>query len=244
MPAFRLLARLVLYYGVLIAAVAGALTAFPILQDYLPIGRAQALIAQAGASLDGGRAGIKIAHVESLGASLVWLASAIGGALATSLPVSWVYMEIRDPEQCDQSLIDTIVILPLVVTSIVVIVQHSLALSFSLAGIAGVSRFRNSLKSSGDLLFILLAVGIGLAAGIGAMELALVTSIAFNLCFLVLWSSEYGERRVKKRYLNEFGPMRAAVAEAEVSVVTVPAAAAPKRKRAAKPPSGTGEPEL
>ena len=216
MPALRLLAKLILYYAVLISAVAGAMLMFPVLHDYLPVGRVETLIAQAGGSLDNGHAGLKMAHIESLGASLVWLTTAILGALATSLPVSWVYMEIRDAEQCDQSLIDTIVILPLVVTSIVVIVQHSLALSFSLAGIAGVSRFRNSLKSSGDLLFVLLAVGIGLSAGIGAMELALATSMAFNFCFVVLWLTGYGESR-GRHYLNELPlrrPAEAAVANA------------------------------
>jgi hypothetical protein len=50
------------------------------------------------------------------------------------------------------------------VTSIVVVVQHSLALAFALGGIAGAVRFKNSLKSSGDALYILLSVGIGLAS--------------------------------------------------------------------------------
>ena len=103
--------------------------------------------------------------------------------------------------------------LPLVVTSIVVIVQHSLALSLSLAGIAGVSRFRNSLKSSGDALFILLAVGIGLSAGIGALELALVMTVAFNYVFLLLWVTDYGDRAdLKKHYMADCDPEEAPAA--------------------------------
>ena len=78
------------------------------------------------------------------------------------------------------------------------------ALAFSLAGIAGAVRFRNSLKSSGDALFILLAVAIGLSAGIGAVELAAVVSIAFNYCFIALWMVEYGERKGMKRYLADY----------------------------------------
>ena len=65
-------------------------------------------------------------------------------------------------------------------------------------------RFRNSLKSSGDALFILLAVAIGLSAGIGAVELAAVVSIAFNYCFIALWIAEYGERKGMKRYLADY----------------------------------------
>lgn len=228
MPAWRLLAKLIVYYGALIALIAGTLWLFPGLKEYLPVGRVESLISQAGGAMDNGQAGIKMAHIDSLGSSLVWLVSAILGALATALPVSWIYMEIREPEDCDQSLIDTIVVLPMVVTGIVVIVQHSLALSFSLAGIAGISRFRNNLKSSGDLLFILIAVGIGLSAGIGAMELALVTSLAFNLCFFVLWFTEFGGRKMRKRYLHEFASAEDGREIAEISVtVAQPPAAAP-----------------
>jgi hypothetical protein len=92
----------------------------------------------------------------------------------------------------------------MVVTGIVIIVQNSLALAFSLAGIAGAVRFRNSLKSSGDALFILISVSFGLSAGIGAIELAAVVTIAMNYAFLVLWISEYGERKGMKRYLADF----------------------------------------
>ena len=222
MPAIRLLVRLVLYYAALAAIVGVALWLSPELESYLPIGRVQALIAQAdgaqpvtGQSLDAlsntshvvareAYVGARLNHMASFGGSLIWLVAAVAGSLIASLPVSWVYMKIRNPGDYDQSLIDTIVVLPLVVTSIVVVVQNSLALSFSLAGIAGAARYRNTLKSSGDLLFILLAIGIGLSAGIGAVELAVVSSAAFNFCFVALWFTNYGERADMKRFLGEF----------------------------------------
>ena len=65
-------------------------------------------------------------------------------------------------------------------------------------------RFRNSLKSSGDALFILLSVATGLSAGIGAIELAAVVSVAFNYCFVLLWITEYGEREGMKRFLTDY----------------------------------------
>lgn len=214
MPAFRLFAQLVLYYAILAAALLFVLWLHPALQDDLPIGRVQALLAQSGggaAGLDGFAqlAGAAKAPATALSAmpsfvgSLIWLGAAIIGALLAALPVSWVYMHIREPHDYDQSLVDTIVVLPLVVTSIVVIVQHSLALAFSLAGIAGAARYRNTMKSSGDLLFILLAIGIGLSAGIGAVELAVLSSAAFNFCFVLLWVTRYGERHHMKRFLSD-----------------------------------------
>ncbi|MBL4620720.1 MAG: DUF4956 domain-containing protein, partial [Marinicaulis sp.] len=112
------------------------------------------------------------------------------------------YMAIRNRDEYDQSLVETIIILPIAVTCIVIIVHNSLALAFSLAGIVGGVRFRNTLKSSGDALYILLAIGIGLSAGIGAMEIAVVMSLVFNYCFLVLWITDYGAKKGTHRYMR------------------------------------------
>ena len=50
---------------------------------------------------------------------------AIVAAILVSLPVSWVYMTVRGGDEYDQSLVNTIIVLPMVVTGIVIIVQNS-----------------------------------------------------------------------------------------------------------------------
>ena len=194
MRATRLLIQLTIYYVVIAVVVFAAIKIWPAITGWLPIGGVEQLISQPAKNPLHASEAVRAAHVSNLGQSLFWLTVAIIGALLTSLPVSWVYMGIRNDEEYDQSLINTILVLPMVVTGIVIIVQNSLALAFSLAGIAGAVRFRNSLKSSGDALFILLAVAIGLSAGIGAVELAALLTVAFNYTFIALWISEYGER--------------------------------------------------
>jgi len=204
MRASRLIVQLAIYYIALFAIAWLALRSFPEFRSYLPIGGAEQLINPSEGKGNALQSVVESAHVKSLGQSIGWLATAILGALVTALPVSWVYMSTRTAEEYDQSLISSIIILPIVVTSIVIVVQNSLALAFALGGIAGAVRFKNSLKSSGDALYILLSVGIGLASGIGAVELALVMSIGFNFCFVLLWISEYGEREGMKRYMVDF----------------------------------------
>jgi len=198
--------RLTGYYVVIGALVFLALTIWPESRNYLPIGGVQELITQPAKGPLEASDMIKAAHVQNLGQSLFWLIVAMVGAFLASLPVSWVYMGVRNDEEYDQSLINTIIVLPMVVTGIVIIVQNSLALAFSLAGIAGAVRFRNSLKSSGDALFILLAVAIGLSAGIGAVELAAVVTMAFNYTILGLWITEFGEREGMKRFFSDYNP--------------------------------------
>ena len=199
----KLLARLTLYYVAIAVIVFLAVQIWPEFRNYLPVGGVEQLISQPAKNPLQGDA-IHAQHVANLGQSLFWLVVAIIGAFLCSLPVSWVYMSVRSGEEYDQSLVHTILVLPMVVTGIVIVVQNSLALAFSLAGIAGAVRFRNSLKSSGDALFILLAVGVGLSAGIGAVELAAVMSIMLSYCFTFLWMAEYGEKAGMKRYLADF----------------------------------------
>jgi hypothetical protein len=216
MRASKLLIELTAYYLIITLVLVIAIRIWPDLRNYLPIGGAEQLITQPAKNPLHATEAIRAAHVANLGESIFWLVVAILAAILVSLPVSWTYMAVRGGHEYDQSLVNTIIVLPMVVTGIVIIVQNSLALAFSLAGIAGAVRFRNSLKSSGDALFILLAVGVGLAAGIGAIELAGVISIFFNYCFALLWITEYGEREGMKRFLADYdGVDRAAPAEPE-----------------------------
>jgi len=206
MRATKLLLKLTIYYAVIGVAVFTAIKLWPSVTGWLPIGGVEQLITQPAKNPLQASEAVRAAHVSNLGQSLFWLAVALVSALLCSLPVSWVYMGVRNDEEYDQSLINTIIVLPMVVTGIVIIVQNSLALAFSLAGIAGAVRFRNSLKSSGDALFILLAVATGLSAGIGAVELAGLLTVAFTYTFMILWMSEYGERAGMKRFLSDYNP--------------------------------------
>src|SRR6476646_8736826 len=204
MRAGKMLLQITAYYLVIALAVFLALKIWPELRGYLPIGGVEQLITQPTKNPLQASEAVRAAHVANFGQSVFWLVVAIIAAILVSLPVSWTYMAVRGGDEYDQSLVNTILVLPMVVTGVVIIVQNSLALAFSLAGIAGAVRFRNSLKSSGDAIFILLAVAIGLSAGIGAVELAGLLSLALNYTFATLWMTEYGERKGMKRYLADY----------------------------------------
>ena len=112
-------------------------------------------------------------------------------ALALAFPVAWIYMHTRRLRY-DPSLVHSVIILPMVVAGIVVIVKDSVALAFSLAGIVAAVRFRNTLKDPKDAVYIFLALGIGLAAGVQAVDIAFVMSLLFNLVVLTLWRWNLG----------------------------------------------------
>lgn len=117
---------------------------------------------------------------------------AIIGALLLMIPVSWVYMGTRRRSGLDQSMIESLLMLPVAVAGVVVIVQDSLALAFSLAGIFAGIQFRSRLKYYADAHYFFIAIGAGLAAGIGALHIAAVMSLCFNYIAYLIWRLGYG----------------------------------------------------
>ena len=115
------------------------------------------------------------------------------GALVLILPVTWVYMSARPSGgQHNQNVVQTLIFLPIVVAGIVFIVQNSLALAFSLAGVVGAVRFRTTLRDSRDLVYIFLSITIGFAAGVQSLAVGAAISIFFNFVLLVTWHYDYG----------------------------------------------------
>lgn len=108
------------------------------------------------------------------------------------MPVSWVYFITSRSTKLDQSFVQTIIILPVVVTGIAMIVLNSLALAFSLAGIVAAVRFRFSLAIPSDAMYIFVAIAVGLGSGIGAVGVSTVISFAFVMTTLAIWKLEYG----------------------------------------------------
>jgi len=122
-------------------------------------------------------------------------------ALLLVLPVAWVYMLTKQRSGYDQSVVQTVIILPMTVASTVILVQNSLALAFTLAAIVAAVRFRNTLKDTKDAVYIFLALAVGVAAGVFAPAVAAVMSVVFNVVVLLLWKANvgniYADQRVR-----------------------------------------------
>jgi hypothetical protein len=112
--------------------------------------------------------------------------------LALMLPVTWVYMSARKEEGHNQSIVQVLIVLPLIVAGIVLIVRNSLALAFSLGGVVAAVRFRTNLSDARDVVFIFLAIAVGFAAGVEVIMVALLLSIIFNFVLVLIWRYDFG----------------------------------------------------
>ena len=134
-------------------------------------------------------------------------AIAMLGALALVCPVAWMYMRTKPKARYDSSLVQTVIVLPVVITGVVLIVRDSTALAFSLAGIVAAVRFRNTLRDTKDAVYIFLAIAVGIAAGVQSFSIAFVVSLMFVLLVLALWRFDVGmapaDEQVRGRLIAE-----------------------------------------
>jgi hypothetical protein len=189
--------RLLVYYVFIVAITIGLLYLFPA-ANLLFSGERLSDAAGPQVLTDGlhrGAASIGIVDASSLPPRLYMVLTTFAvmiGTLVLMLPVSWVYMATRRSTGYVQSIVHTMLILPIVVAGIVLIVRNSLALAFSLAGIVAGVRFRANLKDNRDTVFIFLAIGVGLAAGVQALTVAAILSVVFNFTILMVWRTDFG----------------------------------------------------
>ena len=180
-----------LYYVTFIAVLALLLIKFPALRDYFPIGGIGDLAGRDTDSFEPVYSSVEETVLAPHGP--VRLAIASIGAAVLIVPVSWIYFITSRSKKVDQSFVQTIIIMPIVVTGISMIVLNSLALAFSLAGIVAAVRFRFTLDQPSHAMYIFVAISIGLGAGIGALGVATVISMAFVYATLLIWKLEYGK---------------------------------------------------
>ncbi|MEM6511529.1 MAG: DUF4956 domain-containing protein [Pseudomonadota bacterium] len=179
------------YYAFWIAAVVAFVRNFPDLVRFLPVGGLGDLASAPLVDFEPVYTSVERTVLDPDGAIRLALASL--GSLILIVPVSWAYFITSRETRLDQSFVQTIVILPVVVTGIAMIVVNSLALAFSLAGIVAAVRFRFSLAIPSDAMYIFVAIAIGLGSGIGAVAVSGVISFAFVVTTLGIWRLEYGK---------------------------------------------------
>ncbi len=151
-------------------------------------------------------------------ASSGWLEALLQmiAAFLLVVPLAVTYVRTRTRSKYDHSLIQTVIGLPLGVTAVLMMVRDSLSLAFGLAGVVAAVRFRNSLKESGDAVYIFTAIIIGFAAGIQQLGIAVILSVLFCLHEIWAWEARIVDpsgdqlRRICVGDLNEIRAIRAA----------------------------------
>lgn len=103
--------------------------------------------------------------------------------------VGWVYRATHKGVSYSQSYVQTLVMLGMLTSLIMLIVGSNIARAFSLVGALSIVRFRNAVKETRDVGFLFLAMGIGMATGTRFYTLAVIATVV--ICGVVLLMTKF-----------------------------------------------------
>lgn len=123
----------------------------------------------------------------------------IGVALVLGILVSVVYMISGT---YTKNYIITLVILPVLVQTVIMLVNGNLGVGMAVVGAFSLVRFRSIPGTSREISGILFAMVIGLASGMGYIYYAVLIGVIVSALMLIMGKTSFGEDNKKKKLLR------------------------------------------
>lgn len=102
------------------------------------------------------------------------------------LIISFVYKIVYKGTSYTPSYVQSLVLLCIITTIVIAVIGNNLARAFGLVGTMSIIRFRTAVRDITDIVFIFLALSIGLAAGTGAKQIAVTGTLSACIIILIL----------------------------------------------------------
>ena len=134
--------------------------------------------------------------------TLIQFAFSLFLSLTLNLILAKFYKYFNDSYSNPTSVIETIVLVGIIITLIMVIIGSNIARAFALVGAMSIVRFRNPLKSPKDLVFIFASIAIGMACGTFFYEYAILFLIIFILGNYVLKGTSMNKENANHRLIK------------------------------------------
>ncbi len=116
--------------------------------------------------------------------------------------VAWVYRFTHRNVSYSQSYVQTLVLLGMLISLIMLVVGSNIARAFALVGALSVVRFRNAIKETRDVGFIFLVMGVGMATGTRFYTLAIVAAIVISLITVVMFRFNWFANNVQRQVVK------------------------------------------
>lgn len=134
--------------------------------------------------------------------SVADIAIAMSLSFVLSIMIAWVYRATHRHVSYSQSYVQTLVLLGMLISLIMLVVGSNIARAFALVGALSVVRFRNAIKETRDVGFIFLVMAVGMAVGTRFYTLAVVAAVAICLITVLMhrfnWFALNVQRQVVK----------------------------------------------
>lgn len=122
----------------------------------------------------------------------VEVAAAMGLCLVCTLAISQVYRFTHRTSGYSQSYTQSLVLLSLVTTLIMIVIGSNIARAFSLVGALSIIRFRNAVKETRDVAYIFFAMAIAMACGTRFYALGILGTVLNCATLVGMHVTNYG----------------------------------------------------
>src|SRR5437868_9493727 len=133
-----------------------------------------------------------------------WPAMLLGLLLAFGCGhiMAWVYMMTHSGLSYSRSFVNSLIILPVIVSLVMMVLSNSLVTAFGLMAVFAIVRFRNILRDTLDASYILMVIVLGMAAGTMKFSTAIVGTLFLCALMIYLWMTGFGTRHRYDMILN------------------------------------------
>ncbi len=116
-------------------------------------------------------------------------------ALVCGLVLSIVYRLTYKGPSYSVTFVNSLVLLSIIASIIIMVIGNNIARAFGLVGAMSIIRFRTAIRDTMDLVFIFLALAIGMACGVGLNMVAIIGTMMAGLVVVVLTFTHFGSPR-------------------------------------------------
>ncbi|GII97285.1 DUF4956 domain-containing protein [Sinosporangium siamense] len=134
--------------------------------------------------------------------SVADIAIAMALSFVLSAMIGWVYRATHRNVSYSQSYVQTLVILGMLISLIMLVVGSNIARAFALVGALSVVRFRNAIKETRDVGFVFLVMGVGMAVGTRFYLLAVVAAVTISLIIMIMHRFNWFQLNVRRQVVK------------------------------------------
>lgn len=116
--------------------------------------------------------------------------------------IAWVYMFTHSGLSYSKNFVNSLIILPITVATVMTVLDNNLVTAFSLLAVFAIVRFRNIVRDTLDAIYILSMIVIGMACGTQKFTTAAIATVILGLILIYLWFTSFGSRQRYDIILN------------------------------------------
>ena len=137
--------------------------------------------------------------IDNSGLTLFSISVIIISRIVLGLLISYVHMR---SSRYSKNFIITLSILPLLVASVMLMVNGNLGTGVAIAGAFSLVRFRSISGTSREIISVFFAMAVGIAIGMGQIVFAIMITFIVCLFLFIFYTTSFGESKKNSKILE------------------------------------------